>query len=66
MNIEDFIFSNILSGCRGSGVRDSVAQGVALRSLDAYRKGQYDGKAAKIITDAIAEAKKQAKASNRK
>ena len=61
MDREDFVFNQIIKGCNAAGVRESIAQGAALTALDKYKKGKYQGKPIKLISDAIGEAKKQAK-----
>ena len=60
MNNEDFVYQQILSGCKSAGIRESVSTGHALRGLDRYKKGKYSGKPIKLISETIKEAKKAA------
>ena len=58
MDTNNFVYRQILTGCLDAKVKNGLASDYAALGLERYNKGQYFGKAVKLIADTIKEAKK--------
>lgn len=53
----DFVYMQTYKGCLAQNVTEKTAKDAAVRALNDYRKGKFDGKVSEMIKKRISEVK---------